>query len=75
MKIRTLVSFNSINANEIVDAALNKDKNRAMCFDSFDQPCYFYTGQFEIIGDEKEKAIVLSLRDFLGQEVKSLEFK
>jgi hypothetical protein len=75
MKIKVLVQHGSIPANSIIDAVVSLNTNQAAAFD-YDGVAWFYSsGQFEIVKEQETNSSFKSLRDLLGQDIKSLEFK
>lgn len=85
MKIKFKVNFCNYKVGEITDALILKDGN-AWVLDQNDsiQIQYAFKADFDIVVEEQPNDIVveeqpkqsvMSLRDLLGQGVKSLEFK
>lgn len=74
MKIKFKIDFCNYKAGEITDALILKCGN-AWVLDSNDSIQYANKTDFDIVVEEQPKQSVMSLRDLLGQDVKSLEFK
>ena len=74
MKIKFKVDFCSYKAGEITDALVLKCGN-AWVLDSDYNTRYINKTDYDLVVEEQPKQSVMSLRDLLGQDVKSLEFK
>lgn len=76
MKIKFKDSFCQYNIGDITDALILKCGN-AWVLDSNYSIQYASRTQFDIVQEEPQpkQPVVVSLRDLLGQDVKSLEFK
>jgi hypothetical protein len=83
MKIRLLIPIGTNISGSIVDAVISPSKYHAVFFGDNEAYTSVFAGQFEIVSDESSNKIrkqestspFMSLRDFLGQDIKSLEFK
>lgn len=77
MKIKLAENFGQTVNGTIVEAVLSPDKHSALFFDITGVFWQLYDHQFEIVGEtiEKKQLNFYSVRDLLGQDVKSLEFK
>ena len=74
MKIKFKVDFCNYKAGEITDALVLKCGN-AWVLDSDYNTRYINKTDYDLVVEEQPKQSVMSLRDLLGQDVKSLEFK
>lgn len=74
MKIKFKIDLCNYKAGEITDALILKCDN-AWVLDQNDSIQYANKADFDIVVEEQPKQSVMSLRDLLGQDVKSLEFK
>ena len=76
MKIKFKESFCQYIIGDTADALILKCGN-AWVLDSSDSIQYATNTQFDIVqeGTQPRQSAVVSLRDLLGQDVKSLEFK
>lgn len=77
MKIKLNTSIGTANVGSIVDALISPiNKTNAVFYDS--SGCYYslYQGQFEILSenDNSGKSFV-SLKELIGYDLKSIEFK
>lgn len=78
MKIKLLISIGSAAYGDIVDAIIpNNPANAAYFFDSTDVYWGLVQANYEIVKEPETKsnATFLSVRDLLGQDIKTLEFK
>lgn len=76
MKIKFKDSFCQYNKGDTADALILACGD-AWVLDSSDDTQYVNHTQFDIVQEEVQpkQSVVVSLRDLLGQDVKSLEFK
>lgn len=75
MKIKFKIDFYNFKAGEITDALIRKVGGGAWVLDQHDVIQYTNKGEFDLVVEEQPNKSVMSLRDLLGQDVKSLEFK
>lgn len=87
MKIKILKDlYGAFSAGEIIDASLSPDKMNAVAYsnDSAIAVSYYWIGctDFEIVREENADEVesvptgpIVSLRQLLGQNVKTIEFK
>lgn len=78
MKIKLLINIGSAVCGDIVEAITPKNpSNAAYFYDSDDVYWGVHKAHYEIVKEPetKSKALVLSIRDLLGQDIKTLEFK
>ena len=78
MKIRLIGNWANFQSGDIVDAAVADDRSQAV-FYSLGSGAYttvVYAGQFTVLGNQSDNPESgTSIRDLLGQDVKTIEFK
>lgn len=75
MKIKSLISQGNILSGNVVEATKSPTNDECVAYDSFGGLYYFYTGQYEVIAEFSEAVSSISIRDLLGQDLRTIEFK
>jgi hypothetical protein len=75
VKIKTLVTYGAIPYGKVIDASVSVTKTMAVYLDDTSSTIYYYSGQFEVVEESEGNKQLTSLRQLLGQDIKTLEFK
>ena len=80
MKVKVLNNMGSLVYGEIKEAVMSANRAQVAVFDSQNCGWFLYTGQFEVIEEDSSfssdsKKSFVSLRELLGQDVNSIQFR